>query len=312
MSNSQGSDLVALLDRETRQPAPLAVEELAKETLARHKGAVEAVLFYGSCLRDGAKLEDNVVDLFVLVSDYRHAYTGWLPQAANAVLPPNVYFLQTRHHGKTVRAKYAVLTTADFCRGVTAKRLEPYFWARFAQPCSLVFCQNEDVRSRVLQALASAAHTLVSETWDLMANEFSARELWTRAFHETYRAELRAENSNRAQQIYEAASERYDRLTAMLIPKSAETGLFQRPATTELKRWVTQRRWNARRPIGKLLTVLRLLKSAFTFQGGAQYIAWKIERHSGVHVRLRPWQERHPILGGLTLFLDLRRKGAFR
>ncbi len=39
--------------------------------------------------------------------------------------------------------------------------------------------------------------------------------------------------------------------------------------------------WPYRRFTGKLWSVARLLKAAFTFTGGADYIAWKIERHSG-------------------------------
>lgn len=67
-----------------------------------------------------------------------------------------------------------------------------------------------------------------------------------------------------------------------------------------------------RRLIGKPLNVMRLIKAAFTFQGGARYLAWKIERHSGVKVELTPWQERHPILASSVLFWRLYRKGAFR
>ena len=63
---------------------------------------------------------------------------------------------------------------------------------------------------------------------------------------------------------------------------------------------------------GKLLSVLRLIKAAFTFRDGANYILWKIERHSGVHHSLTPWQARHPILASTVIFWQLYRKGAFR
>ena len=73
-----------------------------------------------------------------------------------------------------------------------------------------------------------------------------------------------------------------------------------------------QRRWRLRRYQGKLLSVLRLMKAAFTFTNGASYLLWKIERHSGVTIEVKPWQRRHPILASSVLFWKLYRKGAFR
>jgi hypothetical protein len=71
-------------------------------------------------------------------------------------------------------------------------------------------------------------------------------------------------------------------------------------------------RWRRRRILGKLLSALRLAKAAFTFQGGADYIAWKIARHAGVEIRLGPWQRRHPLLAAPGLFWRLYRARAFR
>ena len=48
------------------------------------------------------------------------------------------------------------------------------------------------------------------------------------------------------------------------------------------------------------MSVLRLAKAAFTFAAGADYLAWKISRHSGIEVKLKPWQRRHPVLGALV------------
>ena len=64
--------------------------------------------------------------------------------------------------------------------------------------------------------------------------------------------------------------------------------------------------------MGKTLSVLRLIKSAFTFEDGAAYLAWTIRRHSGVSVELTPWQKRHPILASGTLFWKIYRAGGFR
>ena len=70
--------------------------------------------------------------------------------------------------------------------------------------------------------------------------------------------------------------------------------------------------WKRRRFKGKVLSALRLIKAAFTFQGGADYLAWKIERHSGVAVELSEFERRHPILASVWLMPKLYLKGAFK
>ena len=47
-----------------------------------------------------------------------------------------------------------------------------------------------------------------------------------------------------------------------------------------------------------MLSVLRLVKGLFTFEGGFDYVLWKIERHSGVRVEVSPRARRYPLLAG--------------
>lgn len=63
---------------------------------------------------------------------------------------------------------------------------------------------------------------------------------------------------------------------------------------------------------GKALTLLRLAKATTTFAGGIDYLAWKINRHAGTKISIKPWQRRWPILGALTLIPRLLRGGAVR
>ena len=64
--------------------------------------------------------------------------------------------------------------------------------------------------------------------------------------------------------------------------------------------------------IGKMLSVLRLAKASLTFAGGIDYLAWKINRHAGARIEIKPWQRRWPILGALTLLPRLLRSGSIR
>jgi hypothetical protein len=58
--------------------------------------------------------------------------------------------------------------------------------------------------------------------------------------------------------------------------------------------------------------VLRLAKAAFTFSGGIDYLAWKINRHAGADIVITPWQRRHPLLAAVTLVPRLLRQGAVK
>jgi hypothetical protein len=73
-----------------------------------------------------------------------------------------------------------------------------------------------------------------------------------------------------------------------------------------------ERRWRGMSRKGKMLSVIRLAKATTTFAGGVDYIAWKINRHAGTSIELKPWQKRHPLLAAISLLPRLLRSGAIR
>ena len=75
----------------------------------------------------------------------------------------------------------------------------------------------------------------------------------------------------------------------------------------EAERW-----WRGKQRHGKLYSVARLAKASLTFRGGVDYIAWKINRHAGTDIKLKPWQRRHPLLAAITLLPRLIRSGVVR
>ena len=313
--------LQALIAAEIDQAVAAPVTAIAAAARQRH-GAVSAVLFYGSCLRH-ANLEDRIVDLYLLVDSYATAQRGRLSALANRALPPNVYYLETQDaEGRPVRAKYAVCSLADFATGAAGGWFHPYLWARFAQPTRLLYCRDAAVKAQVTAALAGAAAHTAREGAALMVGEFTSRELWKTLFRETYRTELRAEGPERVDDLYEANRGYFEAVTdAALAPLRVPTaaagdGALPTPAKyrqgSTMRRGRLRARWRLRRAQGKLLSVLRLIKAAFTFAGGPDYLAWKIERHSGVALVLTPWQRRHPVLAAPLLFWRLYRRGAFR
>ncbi|HSO42877.1 MAG TPA: hypothetical protein VLR47_08580 [Rhodospirillales bacterium] len=286
---------------EAAAEVPERVAAIADAARDRHGDGVAAVLAYGSALRERDDAT-KMVDLYLLARGYAEAGQGRWLSLANRLLPPNVYYLETDFAGRKVRSKYAMVSLDQLETLVGPRTLHPYFWARFAQPTALVWANNEETAEQVRRILAQAILTLTGEAWPLTEAEDPPEARWVRAFSETYRTELRAEGPERARELYRAHAARYDAIAAEL---RAEAG-------KGLDRGAALRRWRNRRIVGKALSVLRLLKAAFTFQDGASYLAAKIEQHSGVPVALTDWQRRHPILASGGLAWRLYRQGAFR
>jgi len=296
--------LLQLIMAESAGPRPPAMVAVAEAARRRHGTAIIAVLLYGSCLRE-QRLAGKIIDLYLLADNYTKLHGSPLMRALNRLLPPNVYYIEETFEGGRVAAKYAIVTLDQFERLVSRRTLHPYFWARFAQPTVILWTADDAVRRRVQRALGEAVGTMVHEVLPLMPAGWSPASLWRRAFAETYRTELRAERGDQAERLYRAFAERYDRATEDLCQSVGAAA----PAAARKR---ASRRWRQRRVLGKLLSVLRLLKASFTFEDGATYLAWKIRRHSGVEVELTPWQRRHPILASSVLAWRLYRAGGFR
>lgn len=314
---SMEETLAQIIRREIHQPVPQAVQTAAKGVRDRHGDAVAAILFYGSCLRDQS-VEGKVIDFYVLVERYHDIHKSWIMRAANALIPPNVYYLEVPDNGGIVRIKYAVYTLNAFNRGASQRTIQSTIWARFAQPCILLYARSDAVEGRIVSTLVKSITTLMKLTTPLMATTFSSKELWVRAFQESYGSELRAERSDRPAQLYDHFETRYEELSKFCLIRAEQqesqpqTPTRYRNSSGKWARALTQMRCVVRRLYGKFLTILRLMKAAFTFDGGLHYILWKIETHSAVRVRPTPWQERHPVLAAPILAWRLYRQGAFR
>ena len=71
-------------------------------------------------------------------------------------------------------------------------------------------------------------------------------------------------------------------------------------------------RWRVRMVHGKVLSTLRLLKAALTFDGALDYLLWKISRHSGVYIEPTERQRKFPLIFAWPLLFRLYLRGAFR
>lgn len=301
-------------DELRRQPSP-AVVEFAARLAARAAGKAVAVLFYGSALRTGAV--DGVLDYYVLLDDVRAWPAPWLARFANRLLPPNVSYVEERIGDATLRAKVAVMSLAQFQRGMSSGSVDTTLWARFSQPCACVFARPPDGEAAVATALRQATVTAAQWAAWLGPARGHALDYWRSLYANTYRAELRVESALRGPELIDGDAARY----ARLLPAAWESlgiacdagadGMLQPRLDARVRRRAT-RRWARRRRLGKLLNLLRLLKAAFTFEGAIDYVAWKVERHSGVRIEPSPWQRRHPLLAAPWLYWRMRRQQLLR
>ena len=310
--------------------APPAASALALRIRERHGDAVSAILFYGSCLRK--QTHEGVLDFYVVVDSYKKAYGLGRLAVINALLPPNVFYLETEavlvegQPPERVRCKYAVLSQRDFDTLVSPRALHPYVWARFAQPALLAWSRDETARAQVTRSVAQAVCTCVQRILPFLpargsVQRFSFAALWQEAFRRTYQTEFRGESVESIRALYEAAPLRYEQAACLALDRLEEDGQIQAFATVATAaevhsapagRLAGRLRWRLTWPWARTLAVLRLFKTATTFGDWVPYALWKLERHSGFRPTLTERQRRHPLVFAWPVIVRLLRERALR
>lgn len=307
--------LITEVAAQSARPVPAALHWLSERMRARFGPGVAGVILYGSCLRSEQPTA-GLVDLYVVVDAYRAVYDAHLLRWLNALLPPNVFYHEfADSDGATLRAKCAVLSLEDLERGTT-QWFHSYVWGRFAQPVYLVYARDATARVRIERSLAAAVMTLLECALPCLPERFDSETCWLRALALSYAAELRPESPGRAAELVHHALGDYRRRTAAAasglswLAAVGEDAYINRmpPRARRSRRWA----WRMRRAQGRVLSVLRLMKSMLTFDNGIDYLAWKLARHSGAALELTPLQRRYPLLFGWRVLWRLLRQGALR
>jgi hypothetical protein len=307
------------ISRQISQPASPAIQALADTLLDAYGEAVQAILFYGSCLRTGDD-RGGLVDLYVLVDRYRTAFSKSILAVLNKLLPPNVFYLEIPYADRIIRAKYAVLSMDDFRCGTSKRWFHSYIWGRFAQPIGLLYARNDQTAQHIQAALAQAVLTFVERVLPRVPSPFTARDLWRMGWEMSYRAELRAEQPHKLIRLFEAAPDYYEQITrqalaTLSIPvdiQESDAPYRYSAHLSDRTRRVSRLDWMVRAWQGKMLSVLRLLKGMLTFRGGVDYILWKIERHSGIRVEASQRLKQYPLLAACVILWRLYFRGAYR
>lgn len=300
MNDSAGLSPEGYIGRVLTAPAAPPAAKLARVLADRYPGA--AIFLYGSGISVSAHEDPTEIlfDYYVIAPDYRAAVKQAALRLAARLLPPNVYYLETETEFGRLRCKYAQLSFRAFEKLVSARTFHSYFWARFAQPSRLVVCPP-DMRDRMIAAVRTSIETFLRSAQGLAENPGDWREVWLAGLNASYRAELRAEAADRAEKLIENYGG---------WPKDVARFALS-PSASGAPRSIAA--WRARSVFGAALSIARLLKATATFRGGIDYIAWKVKRHAGVDVDVRPWERRLPLIAAPFVALRYYRlRGASR
>ncbi len=286
------------LDSQLTAPVRPEVRDFA-EALAHQAGAL-AVLFYGSNLRTGSL--DGVLDFYVLLpGDGSDEPRIW----------PRVSYHERAHGETTLRAKVATMQLATFRKAAAGALADTTIWARFVQPCALVWRRHEEAAGDVLVAVASAGMTAAQLAAALGPPEGTANDYWRALFQATYKAEFRVEKPGRENDILSVNAAHFDGLLPAALAAAGVDFSIEgdriRPALKLSERANLIAWWRSRQRLGKPINVARLLKASTTFDGAAKYAAWKIERHTGMPVEVTPFSEKHPVLAAPGVLWSLWR-----
>jgi len=290
------------------QPLATALKNQYGETLL-------AIVFYGSCLRSG-DLYGGLIDFYVIVDDYRRAHGSAVSAFFNRLIPPNVYYLESRAEHGTLRAKYAVLSMRQLERG-TQYWFQSGVWGRFAQPLAIVYAQDSDHRQQVRAACGQAVLTLLTRALPALPRKLTSEAAFTGALSLSYASELRVEGKSRGSVLITENADEFARRWTLALPllpyRYTQTldgaSEFSIPARIER---TAKFAWPLRRIQGKVLSVLRLAKACFTFSGAIDYAAWKLERHTGEKIEVTPRLRRYPLIFAWPVLWRLYRRRVLR
>lgn len=290
-------DTAALAERiAARLAAPIdpAVATFAR-ALADAAGA-NAVLFYGSNLRTGSL--EGVLDFYIL-----------LPGTDEAAIWPRMSYHEREHEGITLRAKVATMRLATFARAASGELTDTTIWARFVQPSALIWAEDAGAKAEVIVAIAAASTTAVRLAAALGPASGTSEDYWRALFRATYKAEFRVEKGGRENDILSVNAKHFAGLLPLALASAGidpgQNGATLTPQLAPAERSRILVWWKRRRRLGKPLNLLRLVKASTTFEGAARYAAWKIERHTGMPVKLTPFRERFPLLAAPQVLWDL-------
>ncbi|EHD13641.1 hypothetical protein CIN_18330 [Commensalibacter intestini A911] len=274
------------------------------------------VIYYGSTL--WKQDLTGLLDFYIVCEDLSDWYEGKVSSLlANQMLPPNIEYYEYTEQDVSLRAKVAILSLSQLREATGLQSIDTTMWARFCQPIKIMWSRDVDARRDLFRCLIRAVATASWWAAYLGPKEGTSEEFWCNLFTQTYGAELRVETKNRPMSILENREIYFNQLLkagwfglGISFSETCYNQFFLEISDTEREQALCK--WNVRKRLGRPLNIARLVKAAFTFKGGAEYLAWKIKRHQGIELNLTSFQKRHPLVSAPWILIKLYRQGVFK
>ncbi len=270
-----------------------------------------AIIHYGSYAQNSGASPESARDFFVIVDRYPEGYrslaaalhTRFAPAMAsrlNRVLPPNVLAVVAPGDARPLPAKVAVLSLGDLLRACSVRARDHFVQGRLFQQVQLAWVRDPAAREAVLGAVLEARARTFEWGRPFLPPRFDA-EGFARALLETsYAGEIRPEQEERLEVLLQAQRAVLIPLCGALLEHLAARGLLERDGN----RYRDPRPPGRRARLGarayftgsKARTTLRWFKYVALYEGWLDYVVRKVERRSGVTLRLSPLERRWPLL----------------
>jgi hypothetical protein len=290
---------------------PLHVEQLAGQLVEAGAGSVRAILLYGSHLLRPAEADRfSAIDFVVVVDDYRSSYRAlqvagelprppWLMRALAHVLPPNVIAFAP-DKGRASIAKCLVVRADHFEQAVGPRPPDHFLLGRMVQRIAVVWARDAEADRWVREQLRQAYAGVLDWMAPYLEGPFDARALGRRLLEVCYQGELRPEAGDRAERIFLAQADHFERVFEPVLVQAVGEGRLESrldgyhmtdpPAAADRKRW----RKHFRR--SKVRATARWLKHTVTFANWLPYVVRKVERHRGTEIHLTTLERKLPLI----------------
>jgi len=314
------AELRAFLNAELPRPG-VAADYVARLREGR-RGAVSAVVYYGSHLWSETRTATSIPDFYVIVDDLR-SYHGprWRDALINRLLPPNAYFhtfAPLAAGDGPLTCKFSTITLAQLAAETAPGAADAHHIGRFSKRIAIVWWRDAAARDAVVEASLSAMRAVTSHALTLLGPRFTLDEVVHAALGLSYRAERRLSEPDKIANLIRAERAFYDRAYSLVLAvleseggglrRVSEAVAYEQPSPDAAGRARTQRFLDRSRRREKL----RCPKYLVTFDNWLDYLLDKVERHSGIRLELSARQRRYPLIFGWPLYFELRKKGVIR
>ncbi len=272
-----------------------------------------AVIHYGSHAQGRRPSADSAFDFFVVVDDYREAYTSlkarvgtsYSPGLATSLanrLPPNVIAVsQPVSEGAVRRAKCCVISLAHLDWACSPRAWDHFCQGRLMQHVLVSWVRDDAAMVRVRAALASVrTHTLVWVAPSL-PEAFSVEDYLAAALRRSLSGEIRPEAADHSRTLAAAQREVLGPVYRTLLDWFVSQGQLVADGPDGYRLAVTPTAWDRLRITlyfhhSKVRATLRLLKHVVLYEGWLEYIVRKVERSGNARVELTERERRWPLI----------------